>query len=268
MMDNIYNLHFVVTSNSALEIIKKTPAKHILISFYYLQKDKKLQQAILNEKDMHILIDSGLFSFFSLLKDKITDDEIKIYCKKYIEYIKSVCNMQQFQGFFELDLDLINKDYKTYVKPIQNELLKITNKIVLIAQKGRTIEEIQEMCEQNVKCIAIPFASDVERKWFDYKLIEDMAHKENKRIHLLGCADQLYLNDVEQSDSSTWARASAFGEQNIMCGNKLVRFHWSETGLINKDDATQRSLDCINEFLKMEKYVNENKKSINQMRLF
>lgn len=193
---------------------------------------------------------------------------IYIYSNEYKQYIKSVCELQHFKGFFELDLDLIDKDYQSYVKPIQKELLDITDKIILIAQKRRTIEDIIEMCEQNVHCIAIPFASSVERKWFDYKLIIDIAHQHNKRVHLLGCADQNYLNDVEQSDSSTWARASAFGEQNIMCGNQLIRFHWRDTDLINKDDATQRSIDCVNEFLKMQQYVNDNYKRIDQLRLF
>jgi len=266
-MKNNYNLYFVVTSNSALQLIKKTKAKNILISFYYLKKDKKLQKAILEETDMNILIDSGLFSFFSLLKDKITDLEIDKYCKEYEHYIKKTCDMQQFKGYFELDLDLINKDYNTYVKPIQKKLLEITNKIILIAQKKRTIEDIEEMCNQDVKCIAIPFASDVERQYFDYMLITDMIHKHNKRVHLLGCADQKYLHDVEQSDSSTWARASAFGEQNIMVGNELRRFHWRDTDLINKDDANQRSIDCVNEFLKMQDYVNSNRKNIQQLRL-
>ena len=82
-MSNEYKLYFVVTSNSALQLIKKTKAKNILISFYYLKKDRKLQKAILEETDMNILIDSGLFSFFSLLKDKITDSEIDKYCEEY-----------------------------------------------------------------------------------------------------------------------------------------------------------------------------------------
>ena len=267
-MQSDYKLYFVVTSNSALQLIKQSNAKNILISFFYLKKDKKLQKAILEEKNMNILIDSGLFSFFSLLKDKITDDEISKYCKEYQNYIKSTCNLEQFKGYFELDLDLIDKDYHSYVKPIQKRLLDITNKIILICQKGRTIEDIEEMCKQNIHCIAIPFASDIERVYFDYQLIIDIAHQHNKRVHLLGCADQNYLNDVEQSDSSTWARASAFGEQNIMVGNELKRFHWSETDLINKDDAKQRSIDCVNEFLKMQKYINENKKQISQLRLF
>jgi hypothetical protein len=267
-MDSRYNLHFVVTSNSALNLIKQTDAKNILISFYYLKKDKKLQHAILHETDMNILIDSGLFSFFSLLKDTITDEEIHKYCKQYQKYIKETCNLKQFKGYFELDLDLIGKDYETYVKPIQKSLLDITNKIVLIAQKKRTIEDIIEMCEQDVECIAIPFASDVERQYFDYDLITDIAHQHNKRVHLLGCADQRYLNDVEQSDSSTWARASAFGEQNIMVGNELRRFHWRDTDLISKDDANKRSIDCVTEFLKMEKYINDNKTKKNQLRLF
>lgn len=265
-MEKDYKLYFVVTSNSAFNLIKKTNAKNILISFYYLKKDKKLQQAIKEDANYNYLIDSGLYSFWSLLKDKLTDADIQKYCSEYKNYIKSVCQFEQFKGFFELDL--IDKDYQSYVKPIQRQLLDITDKIILITQKKRTIEDIIEMCEQDVQCIAIPFASSIERKWFDYNLLIDIAHKHNKRVHLLGCADQNYLNDVEQSDSSTWARASAFGEQNIMVGNQLMRFHWSETDLINKDDANQRSIDCVNEFLKMQKYVNDNYKKIDQLRLF
>ena len=151
---------------------------------------------------------------------------------------------------------------------MQEKLLELTDKIILIAQKGRTIDDIKEMCSHNIRCVAIPFASSVERKWFDYQLIEDIAHEHNLRVHLLGCADQNYLNDVEQSDSSTWARASAFGEQNILVGNTLKRFHWRDTDLIDKESGEQRCINCVQEFLKMEKLINQNKNSIKQMRLF
>lgn len=77
-MEKEYNLYFVVTSNSAFNLIKKTKAKNILISYFYLKKDKKLQQAIKEDTDYNILIDSGLYSFYSLLKDKITDNDIYI----------------------------------------------------------------------------------------------------------------------------------------------------------------------------------------------
>lgn len=267
-MNKEYKLYFVVTSNSAYKLMQKTDAKNILISFFYLKKDKKLQKTIRENNSMNILIDSGLYSFWTTLQDKLTDADIEKYCEEYKNFIKETHNLEHIKGYFELDLDLIDKDYHSYVKPIQRTLLNITDKIILIAQKKRSIEDIIEMCEQNIECIAIPFSSDVERKYFDYMLITDIAHKHNKRVHLLGCADQNYLNDVEQSDSSTWARASAFGEQNIMVGNELKRFHWSDTDLISKDDANKRSIDCVNEFLKMQKYVNDNKKQIDQLRLF
>lgn len=267
-MKQDYNLYFVVTSYSALQLIKKTSATNILISYFYLSKDKKLYDAVLKERKLNILIDSGLFSFYSLLRDKITEKEIKKYFKSYKSYIERNCDHENIKGFFELDFDLIGKDYTTYVKPMQKELLEITDKIILIAQKGRTIEDIKEMCNQNIHCIAIPFASMVERTWFDYQFISEIAHDKNLRVHLLGCADQEYLNDVEQSDSSTWARASAFGEQNIMVGSKLKRFHWRDTDLIDKNDANKRSIDCVEEFLKMQKYINDNKKNIRQYRLF
>jgi len=270
-MNNEYNLHFVVTSYSALKLIKQTKAKNILISYYYLRKDKKLYDAVLKERELNIVIDSGLFSFASLLKHKVTDKDIKKYFNEYKGYIERNYDCEAISGFFELDFDLIDKDYHTFVKPMQEQLLSITDKIILICQKGRTTEDIIEMCNQNVKCIAIPFASQVERKHFDYNFIIDLAHEHNKRIHLLGCTDQQYLNNVEQSDSSTWARASAFGEQNIMVGNELKRFHWRDTDLINKDDNNQRSIDCVKEFIKLEKLINEKKQktdTIKQMRLF
>lgn len=263
-----YKMYFVVTSFQALQLVKKTNAKHILISYFYLRKDRRLYDAVLKEREFKILIDSGLYSFWNAKENKTNDKEIKKYFKEYKSYIERNNDCENIIGFFELDFDLIGKDYHTFVKPMQEELLKITDKIILIAQKKRTIEDIKEMCQQNIHCIAIPFSSSVERKYFDYNLIIDIAHEHNLRVHLLGCTDQKYLNDVEQSDSSTYARASAFGEQNLMIGNELKRFHWSETDLISKDDNEKRSIDCINEFIKMEKYINETKKGIKQLRLF
>ena len=263
-----YRMYFVVTSYQALQLVKKSNATNILVSFNYIKKDKKLYDTILKERNFKILIDSGLYSFSNSYKSEITDKEIKKYYREYKSYIERNCDFENIEGFFELDFDLIGKDYHTFVKPMQEELLKLTDKIILIAQKKRTIDDIKEMCKQNIHCIAIPFASSVERKYFDYQLITDIAHENNLKVHLLGCTDQKYLNDVEQSDSSTYARASAFGEQNIMVGNVLKRFHWRDTDLIPKDNNEERSINCINEFVKMQNYINETKNTIKQLRLF
>lgn len=278
-MNQEYKFFIVCTDRHSYKIIKKNGGNKILISYFYLRKSKSMKEILASDNETEFLIDSGLFSYYSGANgtDRNYENLMK-YFDEYINFVKENCNRENIKGFFELDFDLCGLDYHTQVKSLQKRLLDITNKIILICQKGRTMEDIEEMCKQNVETIAIPFASNIERKWFDYHLIIDLAHKNNKRVHLLGCATSKYCKYAEQSDSSTWIKEGAYGREFKIFDNDLKCFHWTATKhlkdddemKINKDDYKLRTENNCRAFIQFDKLINEMKKikEDKQQRLF
>ena len=88
-----YKMYFVVTSYSALKLVKKTNAKNILISYFYLRKDRRLYDAVLKEREFKILIDSGLYSFWNSQKNKVSDKENKNAYSKANEYESNLADI-------------------------------------------------------------------------------------------------------------------------------------------------------------------------------
>lgn len=236
----MYKFFSVISDVIKYNQCKKAGVKQMLISYYYLMKNDKLLNLLINDKEIEIIVDSGLYSFSNSVK--INEHEIAEYKEKYFNFVKKIHNIEQFKGFFELDFDLIGYDYHSFVKPIQEEFLKITGKMILITQKNRTIDDIRQMTRENINCIAIPFASSVERNYFDYNLIIDIIHDAGKRVHLLGCGTIDYLVNVEQSDSSSWFMSAAMGEETRLINGKMTTFHYTESEQIN-DDYHSRAIN-------------------------
>lgn len=262
----MYKFYHVVTNDNDLYMIKQTNVKQILVSYFYARKNKKMFNEIL-ESDFEILIDSGLYSYSN--GKVITEEKAREYCEDYIQFVKDHHENPKIINFFELDFDLIDFNYYEFVKPYQNRLVDITDKIVLITQKGRTIEDIDELLTKNITTVAIPFASNVERKYFDYMYIIDKAHAQGKKVHLLGCSTIEYLTDVEQSDSSAWVTSAIFGNELYLIDNKMKSFYIGE----DKNNVEYRRIVGIHnakEFMKLEEKVNEMKKEKNYeiLRLF
>lgn len=266
-MDSKYKFYNVISDVIKYNQCKKAGVKQMLISYYYLRNNDRLLNLLVNDKEIEIVVDSGLFSYYNSVK--ITTDEVIKYSNEYIEFINKYHNQENFVGFFELDFDLIGYDYKTFVKPFQKRLLDITDKIILICQKKRTIEDIEEMLEQNVKTIAIPFASSVERNYFDYHLIIDKAHEKNKRVHLLGCSTPKYLRFAEQSDSSSWFMSAAMGEEARMYNKAIQTHHYRDSKEIAEDYETRAVRNAKFFSTQFQDLVNDMKsKKIEILRLF
>lgn len=236
-MNNEYKFYNVISDVIKYNQCKKAGVKQMLISYYYLRNNDNLLEKIINDNEIEVIVDSGLFSYYNSVE--ITEEEVIKYSNEYINFIEKYCNNDVFKSFFELDFDLIGYDYKTFVKPFQNRLLSITDKMILICQKRRTIDDIDEMLTKNIKTIAIPFASSIERNYFDYHLIIDKAHKKNIRVHLLGCSTPKYLRFAEQSDSSSWFMSAAMGEEARMINKKIQTFHYTESDKIAEDYDTR-----------------------------
>lgn len=270
-MDKKYRFYHVVSHIGEYRIMKELGVKQILISYFYLRKSEELYNTIIADKDMNVIIDSGLFSFAAKTKGaENTEESCRQYSEEYIDFVSKNHKVENIISFFELDFDVIGYDYHTFVKPYQQRLLEITDKIVLIMQKGRTIEDLKEMCTRYVHTISIPFATDVERGYFDYLLICDIAHHYGKRVHMLGCSTPHYLRFAEQSDSSAWIMHSIYGSQTMVVGNELKTFHWSECDKVDKDDYKERKKQSAMAFMELERIVNTTKeeKPMQVLRLF
>lgn len=269
-MDKEYRFYHVVSHEGEFNIIKELGIKQILVSYFYLRKNKKLYNAILENKDVEVIIDSGLFSYSMGTKGADTsENKCREYAEEYIKFIQENHNVENIISFFELDFDLIGYDYHAFVRPYQQRLLEITDKIVLIMQKGRTLEDLRDMCTRYVHTISIPFAGLEERKYFDYMLICDIAHRYNKRVHMLGCSNIDYLRFADQSDSSSWIMQSIYGSQTMIVGDKLQSVHWTESDMVDKDDYIERKKQSAIAYKELNTIVNKIKKdSLHQTRLF
>jgi len=255
-----YKFYFVISDVIKYKQCKKNHAKQVLISYFYLRNNEKLLKLLKEDDDIEIIVDSGLYSFSN--SQEIDEYESKKYCNEYIEFIKENHANKNFIGFFELDFDLIGYNYHNFVKYYQNILLGITNKIILIMQKKRTILDLEEMLSKDINTIAIPFASRVERKYFDYLYIIDIIKRSNKRIHLLGCSTAEYLVSADQSDSSSWFMTAAFGEQMRITNNMIETHHYSEGEEISTI-YEERIDNNVKEYLKFEEFINNKKNSNN-----
>jgi len=266
-MNKEYKFYNVISDVIKYNQCKKAGVKQMLVSYYYLKNDSKLLNLIVNDNDIEVIVDSGLFSFSNSVD--ITEKEAILYSNEYIDFVKNYSDYKCFKSFFELDFDLIGYSYHDFVKPFQERLLAITNKIILICQKKRTIEDIDEMLEKDVETIAIPFFSQIERAYFDYHLIIEKAHNKNKRVHLLGCSTAEYLKYVEQSDSSSWFMTAAMGEEVRLINNKMQTFHYTESDEIAKDYDTRAIRNAIFYSNDFQQLVNKKKdEKVEFLRLF
>ena len=266
-MNKEYKFYNVISDMIKYRQCKESGVKQVLISYFYLRQNEKLLETLIHDDEIEIIVDSGLYSYFNSVK--ITDADAIRYSLEYIDFVREYSSYDCFVGFFELDFDLIGYSYYNFVKPFQEKLLSLTDKIILICQKRRTIEDIEEMLTKNIKTIAIPFASSIERNWFDYHLIIDKAHEKNKRVHLLGCSTPKYLRYAEQSDSSSWFMSAAMGEEARMKKDVLYTIHYSESEEIAKDYETRAKRNAKLYSTEFQKVVNELKKTnVEVLRLF
>lgn len=264
----MYKFYNVISDITKYNQCKKAKVKQVLVSFFYLKDNEKLLNTLINDKEIEILVDSGLFSYWN--SAKINEEQARQYCKDYINFVSKQCNYENFIGFFELDFDLIGFDYHEFVKPYQKELLYLTNKIILICQKKRSIDDIRDMIITDVNTIAIPFCSSVERTYFDWHLLIDLIHKRNKRVHLLGCSTADYLQFADQSDSSSWFMTAAMGDETRLINNEIKTFHYTDSEEIKQtydERAIKNAYFYSHDF---QDYVNKKKDNlrIEILRLF
>ena len=244
----MYKFYYVIAASDDYKIAKKNKVKRVLYSYFYIKQKPRLFEKIL-EEPWQIIIDSGVYSFNNKAP---SEEEIKKYCDDYIEFVKDFSSKNNIENFFELDFDLMGYDYKTFVKPYQDKLLNITDKIILVNQIGRTEEDLQEMLQHKNNIIAIPCANNKVRSKFDYDRLINIIHKANKKVHLLGCSKLNYLKMADQSDSSTWIMSSVFGRK-IKIVDEITTIKSNEKKIEIADNNCK-------EFKKLEKLVEKHKK--------
>ena len=132
----MYKFYHVISDMIKYNQCKRAGVTQMLISYFYLRQNDTLLEALINDDEIEVIVDSGLYSYSNSVK--ITEKEVKEYSEEYISFITKYEHYHCFKGFFELDFDLIGYDYRTFVKPYQDRLLSVTNKMILICQKKRT----------------------------------------------------------------------------------------------------------------------------------
>ncbi len=67
-MNTEYRFHHVISDMIKYRQIKEANVKQCLVSYFYLMKNKELYETLKNDKDLNVLVDSGLYSFWNSVK--------------------------------------------------------------------------------------------------------------------------------------------------------------------------------------------------------
>lgn len=227
-----YKYYNAISSKNSYNQLKDLGIKRCLISYFYLKKSKGLLDTMI-EDGFDILIDSGLFTFSN--KAKPSEEDMRNYCEEYIEFVDKYKDCENILGFFELDCDIVNYDYKTFVLPYQKRLLEKTNKIYLVYQKGRTQEDLENMLKENVDFISIPSVNRRRKQMnINYDDVIDCIHKHKKKVHLLGCSTVDLCYKVESSDSTNAILSAGFGLGVGLKDDKWKMYHYDDYDFIPK----------------------------------
>lgn len=181
-----------------------------LMSYYYIRKRKGLAEFIRDNSE-EILIDSGAHSF-----QKGTKVDWDKYTKEYAEFIKEF-DRPNVIGYFEMDVDNIIGYQK--VLELRKVLELVSDKIIPVWHKNRTLDEYKRMCKDYAgKIVAITGFKNEDIKDEQYLMFLKYAKKYNCKVHCLGMTRTKILDKVpfDYVDSSSWLQSSIFGR----IGNK------------------------------------------------
>lgn len=178
-----------------------------------------------------ILVDSGAYSFQRGTKrGNLSFDQ---YVERYITFVRRNTRSPKITGFFEVDTDItIGVEA---VNDIRKDLNKISDKIIPVWHKTRSIDDFYRLCEEyKGRRIAITGrASDCEVG--QYNLFINAAHKYGCKFHILGCTDfrlikGLNLGLYDSVDSGSWRQTACFGSMvipkpDLLSVNQLSDFY-------------------------------------------
>lgn len=177
-----------------------------LMSYFYIQKNKRALAEFIRDNSEEILIDSGAHSFQKGKKvDWVT------YTHEYAEFIRKF-DRPNVVGYFEMDVDnVIGYDKVLELRQI---LESASDKIIPVWHKNRGIDDFKQMCEKYAgKVVAITGFKNEDIQDHQYMMFLKYAKKHNCKVHCLGMTRTKILEKVpfDYVDSSSWKQAGIFG---------------------------------------------------------
>lgn len=148
-----------------------------------------------------------------ILGSKVDWDE---YTKEYANFITKF-DRPNVIGYFEMDVDNIIGYQK--VLELRKVLELVSDKIIPVWHKNRTLDEYKKMCKDYAgKIVAITGFKNEDIKDEQYLMFLKYAKKYNCKVHCLGMTRTKILDKVpfDYVDSSSWVQSSVFGR----IGNK------------------------------------------------
>ena len=244
-------VHTVKIFLAGTDLLKNYPeeiakAKYQLASFFNIQE---WMIPILNKCEEYLL-DSGAFSFMNGKKGEIDFDA---YVDRYADFI----NKHKVKNFFELDVDCVIGQKKTYL--LRDKLETLTGRqCIPVWHKSRGLEEWGKICEE-YNYVAIGGIVSKEILPFQYKALPamiDIAHKKGAKVHGLGFTSTSYFHKVkfDTVDSTTWNVGGKFGNVCVFSEKDYMKQRIQKKG---KRCIDQKSLMIHNwnEWIKFQKYA-------------
>lgn len=207
-------------ANDQIDALRKAENKYILLSFYHLNKSKKLGMV----EDLftdNFLLDSGAFTFMNSKKDAEIDWE------KYIDEYAEFINKYNIKYFFELDIDVVVGTKE--VERLRDKLERLTGKqCIPVWHKFRGVEYFKNLCK-TYKYIAIGGLVTKEITQKEYPTIQKMvayANKNGVKVHGLGFTNMKWLKRIKWAtvDSTSWQGTNISYRLYKFIGNQIKGF--------------------------------------------
>lgn len=211
---NIYFVSSFDRNKDEKRAIKKAKPEHILISFYYANKDMKVFTDFIGYKPK-IMLDSGAYSAWKSEKELLIDD--------YINYIKE--NTDYIDEYIAFDcIGNPEKTYKNYIKMLDEELNPIP-----VYHYGSDIFYLEKYL-QNTNRIALGNTVPIRNKNHVANWINHLISKyPDSKFHLLGSTSKAIIKNcpgLVSCDSTTYSIRPAMGKPKFIDGKVDKMIYW------------------------------------------
>lgn len=208
---------------------------YMLFSFFTLN-----QQFfdIVKNKCESILIDSGAHTFQRSNKNVDWDR----YTHKYAEWIKAN-DRENIVGYFEMDVD--RKIGYQKVLSLRKVLERVSDKIIPVWHKNRSIEDYKSMCRDYAgKWIAITGFKNEDIRDDQYMMFLNYAKSYGCKVHCLGMTRREILDKIpfDSVDSSSWLQRANYGKVYNQEGKNAGKKVSKEYSRTNRPEVQAESL--------------------------
>lgn len=222
-------LFFVATSFHHLNILVERNVNNVLVSYYFLMKDKRLLSAVNSLADKkEFIIDSGAFTAWT--------QGIEISLDDYISFINM--NKSKFNHFVNLD---VIGDAETTERNMQVIMKRTGIEPITVYHGGEDLIYLKHMVK-NYEYIGLSsnakWPAEKQSNWL--KVINGIFPFTKHKFHCFGFVPlrEKFIHTLYSGDSATWARLAGFG--NIICPLTL------KTLRISVDASHQNSAHFFN----------------------